>query len=371
MWKLHGLYSYLYLSTPCAISSTEGILLLTSNSDNSARAQLIRTRRGSWIDERLLPAARQECLGVLRKAARKAVGEDTYLPGWISERVESAEMDLEELSSERLSWRYASTEWKLNKEVCAAIDELRTQGAFEGLDSRERLDLEDAVEERIRSEREPQIARENEEARDKKLPKSNPTLITEKDMLYSALDALHLHGVLDEIDSAALTRVPLEELLAWELARKARKTARWCGCCGRELNPKEPAHFGADVYVGMWPLYWDHASKPQICKLLYERTVLCGSCAPEWLSSDRDDLVTQLCANCERPMVSRLDLSNLQRTFCSDACRDAYHRQLRKKKNSEEREKVCEVCGEAFTASRRDAKTCSDGCKQKAYRRRR
>jgi hypothetical protein len=31
---------------------------------------------------------------------------------------------------------------------------------------------------------------------------------------------------------------------------------------------------------------------------------------------------------------------------------------------------VCEVCGEAFTATQRDAKTCSAACRQKAYRRR-
>jgi hypothetical protein len=31
---------------------------------------------------------------------------------------------------------------------------------------------------------------------------------------------------------------------------------------------------------------------------------------------------------------------------------------------------VCEICGEEFTASRRDAKTCSVGCKQKVYRQR-
>ena len=29
---------------------------------------------------------------------------------------------------------------------------------------------------------------------------------------------------------------------------------------------------------------------------------------------------------------------------------------------------VCEVCGEALTATRRDAKTCSAACRQKAYR---
>jgi len=36
-----------------------------------------------------------------------------------------------------------------------------------------------------------------------------------------------------------------------------------------------------------------------------------------------------------------------------------------------DREKVCGVCGEEFTAKRVDAKTCSPACKQKAYRRRR
>ena len=35
-----------------------------------------------------------------------------------------------------------------------------------------------------------------------------------------------------------------------------------------------------------------------------------------------------------------------------------------------DRQKVCEVCGEEFTATRRDAKTCSARCKQKAYRQR-
>jgi hypothetical protein len=387
--EIHGLYFYLYLyalsaveDSPCsstrsiristsyAISCTEGSLVLTSISGNSARAQLIKTRRGTWIDESLLPAARRECLGVLREAARKAVGEDTYLPGWISEGVESADLDLELLSFERFRWEYSSAEQKLNEEVWAAIDELRAQGVFEGLDSRERLDLEDAVEEHIRSERGAQIVHEIEEARNKKLPKSNPTLITEKDMLNSTLDVLHRRGVLDEILLEDYLRAPLEEDEAQALAREASKTATVCGCCGRKLPSNEPAFFGAKVYVGMWALYWDRVSKPQICKPRLERTVLCGSCAPEWLSPDRDDVVMQLCGQCERPMVERLQLSKVHRMFCSDPCRQAYHNQLGKEKRAEERKKVCEVCGEAFTASRRDAKTCSDGCKQKAYRRR-
>ena len=93
-------------------------------------------------------------------------------------------------------------------------------------------------------------------------------------------------------------------------------------------------------------------------------------CAPEWLSPDRDDVVTQLCGHCERPMVERLQLSKGHRTFRSDPCRQAYHNQLRKEKRTEERKKVCEICGEVFTARRRDQKTCSDGCRQKAYQRR-
>jgi hypothetical protein len=344
---------------------------LISNSGYSARARLIKTRRGTWIDESLLPGARRECLDVLRKAVREAVGQYTYLPGWISDEVESVEYDLELLSSERLSWRYAfAEEEKLDEEVWTALGELRAQGAFEGLDFRERLDLEDAIGARIRSERGPQIARKVEVERSKKLPKSNPTLITERDVLNAALDVLHRRGVLDEVLLEDYLRAPDEEDDARDLAREASKAAKVCGCCARKLVSGEPAYFGAEVYVGMWALYWDRVSKPQICKPRYERTVLCESCAPDWLSPERDDVVTQLCAHCERPMVLRLKLSNLQRTFCSEPCRHAYHNQLRKAKRAEERKKICEVCGKEFTATRRDQKTCSSGCRQKAYRRR-
>ena len=337
--------------------------------ENSSRARLIKTRRGTWIDESLLPAARRECLGVLREAARKAVGEVTYLPGWISDATDSIEWDLEELSSKRLEWKPTPAEQEMEKEVDATIDALENRGAFEGLGFRERLEFEWHVRERIRSKHESQIYREVEEARKKnRRPKSNPTLITEKDALNSTLDVLHAYGILDSIMELDFVCSPLEELNAWELAREARKTARMCGCCGRELTLKEPAHFGADVYVGMWPLYWDRVSKPQICKPRYERTVLCDACAPEWLSPERDDVVTQLCAHCDRPMVSRLELSELRRTFCSDPCQQEYHNWLRKEKRAEERKKVCEVCGEEFTATRRDAKACSKACKQKAYR---
>ena len=42
----------------------------------------------------------------------------------------------------------------------------------------------------------------------------------------------------------------------------------------------------------------------------------------------------------------------------------------RRRSDPAAREKVCEVCGEALRDTRRDAKTCSAACRQKAYRRR-
>jgi len=253
---------------------------VTSESGDSARARLIKTRRGSWIDRSLLPAARQECLENLR-AASEAVGEDA---------VKMARGDTRHLEEEPL----ASNSYYLggyHTPVGDALDILR-----------------------------------------KKLLKY---------------------------------QLP-EEKKARELAREARESARLCGCCGRQLPAREPAYFGAKVYIGLKPLL----RKRQIWEPRYTQTVLCGSCAPEWLSPERDDVVTQLCAQCERPMVSRRELSALENTFCSNACKKVYKDQLRKEQRAEARKKVCGVCGKKFAATRRDASTCSKACKQQAYRER-
>jgi hypothetical protein len=264
---------------------------VTIAGNESARARLIKTRRGTWIDKSLLPDARRECLEILR-AASEAVGEDV---------IRMARGDRGHLDEDRLLSDYYS-------------------------------------------------------------------YFGHRALVRDGLVTLH-----DEVLKYRLS----EEAKAWRLAYDAHETAETCGCCGRELSVREPAYFGAEVYVGMWPLYWDYVKKPQICKAHYMRTVLCESCAPECLSAERYDVATQLCAHCERPMISRLDPSKLQNAFCSARCQRAYHKQLRRdkreeqlKKRAEELKKVCEVCGEEFTATRRDAKTCSDGCKQKAYRRR-
>ena len=43
---------------------------LIAESGDSARVRLINTRRGTWIDESLLPAARRECLQILQIASQ-------------------------------------------------------------------------------------------------------------------------------------------------------------------------------------------------------------------------------------------------------------------------------------------------------------
>jgi hypothetical protein len=250
----------------------------------TARARLIKTRRGTWVDKSLLPAARRECLEILRVAS-EAVGEDVA-----------------------------------------------------------------------------KMARG-----DNHILEEDPFLSD----LYSDLgDYALVLGGLSTLRQELLKYRLLEEERAWELACDAREAARMCGCCGRVLSAHEPAFCGAQVYTGMQPLSWNSGSKLHTCEPRYMRTVLCESCAPEWLSQEREDTVTQLCGHCERPMVLRLALSELRNTFCSDRCQRAYHKQLRNDKRAEELEKVCGVCGEEFTATRRDSKTCFARCKQKAYRRR-
>src|SRR5215207_2096893 len=44
---------------------------LVTESGLSARARLMKTRRGTWVDESLFPEARRECLEIVERAARE------------------------------------------------------------------------------------------------------------------------------------------------------------------------------------------------------------------------------------------------------------------------------------------------------------
>jgi len=143
-----------------------------------------------------------------------------------------------------------------------------------------------------------------------------------------------------------------EEHEAYLRAARAHGRVDSCGACGRSLLSGEPVHFGAKVYVGFPPIRWHWWQKPRVCEPRYQRTVLCGSCSPGWLSPGKGDVVAQLCASCERPMVYRLTASTMRRTFCTEACGRTYHNRLRNQRRKEggtaERKKVCEACGEGL-----------------------
>ncbi len=265
----------------------------------SARARLMKTRHGTWVDESLFPEARWECLEIIERVARES--EDSSIVEMLrGERKRLGDTELGERISRREStyskygWWFGS--WERNREAMELLAE---------------------------------------RANEHELP---------------------------------------EEHEAWLLARRAHERVDRCGACGRSLRPGEPVRFGAEVYTGFPPIRWRWAEGPRLCEPRYQRTVLCESCSPEWLTPGRGNVVAQLCARCERPMVYRLTPSAMGRTFCSDTCRGAYHdqlrNQLRKERGAAEREKVCEICGKEFTATRKDAKTCSQVCRQKAYRRR-
>jgi hypothetical protein len=131
---------------------------LSFDSVDSARARLIRTRRGTWIDESLLPAARRECLDTLREAAREAVGEDTYLPAWFSDVSESVDFRADVFRSEWFEQNPPEPVPRdpVRKEKDETIEILHSQGGFEGLNLDQCLDFVRFIAESIRSRLAPQ-----------------------------------------------------------------------------------------------------------------------------------------------------------------------------------------------------------------------
>ncbi len=155
-----------------------------------------------------------------------------------------------------------------------------------------------------------------------------------------------------------------EEEEAEAKARLARKTAEVCGQCYRPLGPAETVYVDSDVYVGIARL----VGRPR-----YERTSKCEECAPAYMREPdawRPRFRKSPCNWCERSVVYKASSRDYygRHVFCCERCQWSHYNGARNQRNARAREKVCEVCGEPFTASRRDARTCSPACKQRAYR---
>lgn len=75
--------------------------------------------------------------------------------------------------------------------------------------------------------------------------------------------------------------------------------------------------------------------------------------------------ITPTCPICAKPgeVVMRWRM----RLYCSDACREEARRQRRRRQRSQHR-LTCTVCGDEFSATRTDARTCSVRCRVRAHR---
>jgi endogenous inhibitor of DNA gyrase (YacG/DUF329 family) len=166
---------------------------------------------------------------------------------------------------------------------------------------------------------------------------------------------------------------------------KVAKKGAACGKCGRALEDGQRVYSKVRVYAGM---AGGLMSRPGP---RYDDVSVCGGCAPEWMAkpkafheytiagetvriaNDRN-FVEQLCDTCGRPVIyertRRHGYYPGKHVFCCYRCQYTYQNRRRSKRRQSLREKVCEVCGKEFTATRSHAKTCSDACKMKAYRNR-
>lgn len=147
---------------------------------------------------------------------------------------------------------------------------------------------------------------------------------------------------------------------------RAIYNAEVCGICWGALEPQEP------VWVAPWSSWWNDYTG----RYIYGQVPRCTGCAPiigrrevrPGLWVDRDGLeywVERACGTCGRPTFKRRNSVRIH-VFCCYACDRAYWDRRRRPKE----QKVCKACGESFTATGRDAKTCSPACKQRAYRER-
>ena len=69
------------------------------------------------------------------------------------------------------------------------------------------------------------------------------------------------------------------------------------------------------------------------------------------------------CRHCRREFIG-----GVHRRYCSDACGEAVRQARRVRRPAQRLERACDVCQQPFLPRRRDARTCSPKCRQKAYR---
>lgn len=203
--------------------------------------------------------------------------------------------------------------------------------------------------------------------------------VTDTDCLHGGtVKSRNAPTALEEAEAVIQAMTGTDRNVPAEVAKREARMLRWrakkdggvCGKCGRDLTPGETA-FMACVWSGYLPLTGGYSR---------QYGPVCGGCAPPRMKGEGRYYRPELdrceqghCETCGRPVVwysSRWDYYR-RHVFCSERCQWTHYNGLRNERNARARKKACKVWGEWFTAARRDAKTFSQACKQKAYRQRR
>jgi len=146
--------------------------------------------------------------------------------------------------------------------------------------------------------------------------------------------------------------------------RFARLDGKACGLCARPFDD------GEAVYR-LRLRKTDTSEIAPICHQCFEAYV------KEWWGIKIIGVFsTEKCANCGRTVHQTELRLRAKRTFCCDACQTKHGavfyaeraRKLRADQRGPSRE--CSECGDHFEPHRADAQFCSNGCRQKAYRKR-
>lgn len=135
------------------------------------------------------------------------------------------------------------------------------------------------------------------------------------------------------------------------------KNAGHCTRCG------EPFGGNATAYMVTEYVVWSFLNEESgLCQ--HETVAVCDACVTEQeLEKVTADAV---CEGCGQRMKHH---PYLPKSTCSNRCEQRARRKRRRALNT--LQAICTICKATFWPERADAKFCSSGCRQKAYRRRR
>ena len=138
----------------------------------------------------------------------------------------------------------------------------------------------------------------------------------------------------------------------WEPNKRDATACHWC---------ERPFKLGQVRFLVMDEAGWEW-ERVSICGLCWKDAALSGN-LPDEIDRHGEQIKRQ-CAGCGEPMSVLSHYRGWRIACCSIRCEQRHRRQLNK------RSRRCDVCKKGFTPSRKDARHCSNACRQWAYRQR-